>query len=106
MLSQLESGLSSLIEVKQPFSLLCASRRIRLAMLKLDGLLSCTKGCPNSWSGHTILKLKSGKNNSSCLVEESECACVRVPCLCFLEGLYRVDETSTVVLTRHFDLFL
>ena len=106
MLSQLESGLFSLTEGRRHSSIFRVSRRIRLAMLKLDGLLSCTKGCPNSWSGHTILKLKSGKNNSSCLVEESECACARVPCLCFLEGLYRVDETSTVVLTRHFDLFL
>ena len=28
-----------------------------------------------------------------------------VPCSCFLEGLYRVDDTATVVLTMHSNLF-
>ena len=31
---------------------------------------------------------------------------MRVPCLNFLEGLYKDDDTTIVVLTRHSDLFL
>ncbi|KAJ9672978.1 hypothetical protein PVL29_026304 [Vitis rotundifolia] len=37
------------------------------------------------------------------LVGESEYAYVRVPCLCFLKGLYSAEENVTVVLIRHFD---
>ena len=33
----------------------------------------------------------------------SVCACV--PCSCFLESLYRADDTTTIVLTVHSDPF-
>lgn len=72
--------------------------------MKLGGLLSYIKGCSDGWFRHAPLKLKSDENNSSCLVEESEYACV--PYLCFLEGLYSADENVIVVLTMHFDFLL
>ena len=50
MLSHLKLDPFSLIEVRKSYSLLCVSQRIHLAMMKLDGLISCTKGCPNRWS--------------------------------------------------------
>ena len=31
--------------------------------------------------------------------------CARVPCSCFLRGLYRANDTVIVVLTMHFDSF-
>ena len=106
ILSQSESGLSNLMEVRQLSSLLCAFRRVRLAIIKLGGFFSYTKGCPDRWFGHAPPKLKSSKNNSSFLVGESQCVYACVPRLCFLEDLYRVDETATIVLTRHFDFLL
>ena len=81
MLSHLKLDPFSLIEVRKSYSLLCVSQRIHLAMMKLDGLISCIKGCPDRWSWHAPSKLKSGKNSLSCLVGESECVCMRIPCL-------------------------
>ena len=33
--------------------------QVRLTSLELDGLLPCTKGCPDRWSRHAPPKLKS-----------------------------------------------
>ena len=74
--------------------------------MELGGLLSYTKGCLDRWSGNAPPKLKSYKNNSSCLVRESQCVYIFVPHLCFLEGFYNADESATTVLTWHFDFLL
>lgn len=71
VLSQLESGSSSYMKVRQPSSLLYASKRVYQAIIKLDELFSCTKGYPDGWSGHAIPKLKSGKDSSSYLMGKS-----------------------------------
>ena len=80
ILCQLESDPSNFMEIRQPSFFSCASQRIRLAVVKLGELLSYVKGYPDGWFRHT--------------------------CLCFLEGLYSVDENVNVVLSRHFDFFL
>ena len=105
MLSQLKSGSSNFAEVSRTCSLLCTSWRIRLAAPEPDGHISCTKGCPDKWSRHVLPKLKSDKNSSSYLWEKVSFL-TWVPCSCFLEGLYRADDTTIVVLTRHSDLLL
>ena len=43
IMSQLESGSSSCMIVKQPSSFLCATQRVCIVIIKLDGLLSYTK---------------------------------------------------------------
>lgn len=79
ILSQLESDSSNFMEVKQPSSLPCASQRIYPTIVKLDELLSYTKRCPDVWSRHVSLKLKSDKDNSNYLVTKKVsvymCAC-------------------------------
>ena len=77
ILSQLESGLSSFTIVRRTHSLLRAFWRVRLAVLELDGLFSCTKGCSNGWSRHGPPKVKLDKNNSNYFVGKSECMCAR-----------------------------
>ena len=92
---QLESGLFSFTKVKRTSSLVCASWGVRPASLELDKLLSYTKECPDGWSKHAPLKLKSNEDNSNYFCgREWEC----VPCSCFLRGLYRVDGTVIVFL--------
>ena len=83
MLSQLESGLSSLTRVRRPSSFFYAYWRIRLVTMKLGGLLSYTKWCPDEWSRHTLPKLKSSKNSSICFVGENEHMYAPAPRLCF-----------------------
>lgn len=65
VMSQLESGSSSYMKVRQPPSLLCVSQRVCQAIIKLDELFSYTKGYPDRWFGHALPKLKSGKDSSS-----------------------------------------
>ena len=60
-------------------------------------LSSCTKGCSDWWSRHVPSKFKSNNINSLSYLWERVSSCVSIPCLCFLEGLYRVDDTTTVV---------
>ena len=103
MLSQLESSLSSFVEVRQTSSLLRVSWKVCPTVLEPNGLLFYTKGCPDQWSGHAPSKIKSNKSSSNYFMRESECMYVRIPCSCFLKGLYKVDDTITVVLTMHSD---
>ena len=98
-LSQLELGPSSLTEVRRTSSLLRTSWRVRSVVLELDELLSYTKRCLNGWSGYVLLKLKSNKSSSNYFEEKIRHLCARVPCSCFLEGLYRAVDT--IVLTMH-----
>ena len=49
-------------------------------------------------------KLKSDKINSNYFMREIEHMRVRIPRSCFLEGLYRADDTVTIVLTMHSSL--
>ena len=102
-LSQLELGPSSLTEVRRTSSLFRTTWRVRSVVLELDELLSYTKRCLNGWSGYVPLKLKSNKSSSNYFEGKNRHMCARVPCSCFLEGLYRVVDI--VVLTMHSSSF-
>ena len=76
VLSQLESN----------SSLSYTSQRICPETMRLDELISRTKGCPDGWSKHAPPKLKSYKNSSNCLMRKKVGIWVCIPYLCLLEG--------------------